>query len=135
MLFYYCHHYIWHSRLLSDPPAGFEERILLFRNATYLVNRWWVIAHCLLVIVAMWGFALLLFKKTPGLVGLGFLFYCVFGIAEITRQMMVLFYTNVLREQFYTTTDTAIKEGLRSPLQAPVSLLLPYSACLFLRLD
>ena len=94
-----------------DPPAGFEERILLFRNTTYLVNRWWVIVHCLLVIVAMWGFALLMFKRMPGLTGLGFLFFCVFGIAEITRQMMVLFYTNVLREQYYTATDAVIKEG------------------------
>ena len=54
-----------------DPPASFDERILLFRNKTYLVNRWWVIVHCLLVIVAMWGFALLQLKKTPGLTGLG----------------------------------------------------------------
>ena len=108
-----------------DPPAGFEERILLFRNTTYLVNRWWVIAHCLLVIVAMWGFALLLFKKTPGLAGLGFLFYCVFGIAEITRQMMVLFYTNVLREQYYTATDTAIKEGLKITLASAGQLTAP----------
>src|SRR5688572_8339055 len=108
-----------------DPPAGFEERILLFRNTTYLVNRWWVVAHCLLVIVAMWGFALLLFKKTPGLAGLGFLFYCVFGIAEITRQMMVLFYTNVLREQYYTATDAAIKEGLKITLASAGQLTAP----------
>jgi hypothetical protein len=77
-----------------NPPANFEERLLLFRNKTYLINRWWVIIHCILVIVAMWGFALVQLKKTPGLTGLGFLFFCVFGIAEITRQMMVLFYIN-----------------------------------------
>jgi len=65
-----------------DPPTSFDERILLFRNKIYLVNRWWVVVHCLMVIVAMWGFALLLFKKTPGLTGLGFLFFCVFGIAR-----------------------------------------------------
>ena len=88
-----------------DPPAGFEERILLFRSKIYLLNRWWVIAHCLLVITAMWGFAILQFKKTPGWTGLGFLFFCVFGIAEITRQMMVLLYANPLREQYYMATD------------------------------
>jgi len=46
-----------------DPPASFEERILLFRSSIYLFNRWWVIAHCLLVITAMWGFAILQLKK------------------------------------------------------------------------
>ena len=108
-----------------DPPAGFDERILLFRNTTYLVNRWWVIAHCLLVIISMWGFALLLFKKNPGLTGLGFLFFCVFGVAEITRQMMVLFYTNVLREQYLTATDNVIKGELKITLASAGQLTAP----------
>jgi hypothetical protein len=99
-----------------DPPAGFEERILLFRNNTYLLNRWWVIAHCLLVIVSMWGFALLQIKKAPGFTGLGFLFFTVFAIMEITRQMFVLFYMNELRQQYLFATDPAIKEGLKITL-------------------
>ncbi|HEY6504498.1 MAG TPA: hypothetical protein VIZ28_11035 [Chitinophagaceae bacterium] len=99
-----------------DPPTDFEERILLFRDQTYLINRWWVIIHCLLVIASMWGFALLQIKKTPGFTGLGFLFFCVFAIAEIARQMIVLFYTNGLREQYFLTEDPAIKEGLRITL-------------------
>ena len=108
-----------------DPPADFDERILLFRNTTYLVNRWWVIVHCLLAIVAMWGFALLMFNKAPGLTGLGFLFFCVFGIAEITRQMMVLFYTNVLREQYYNAADASLKEGLKITLTSAGQLTAP----------
>ena len=99
-----------------DPPSSFEERVLLFRNTTYLVNRWWVIIHCLLVIVAMWGFALLQFKKAPGFAGLGFLFFCVFAIAEITRQMIVLFYMNGLREQYVNATDPVIREGIKLTL-------------------
>ena len=108
-----------------DPPAGFEERILLFRSKIYLVNRWWVIAHCLLVIIAMWGFALLQFKKAPGLTGLGFLFFCVFGIAEITRQMMVLLYANALREQFYMATDEVTRNGLKIVLSTAGQLTAP----------
>lgn len=99
-----------------DPPADFEQRILLFRNKTYLLNRWWVIIHCLLVIVSMWGFALLQMKRRPGTTGLGFLFFCVFAIAEITRQMIVLFYTNGLRQQYYTTIDPEIKQDLKIQL-------------------
>ena len=44
-----------------NPPASFEDRLLLFRNKMYLINRWWVIIHCLLVIVAMFT------RKPPGL--------------------------------------------------------------------
>lgn len=108
-----------------NPPASFEERLLLFRNKMYLINRWWVIIHCLLVIVAMWGFALLQLKKTPGLTGLGFLFFCVFGIAEIKRQMMVLFYINVLREQYVTATDSVIKAELKITLASATQLTGP----------
>jgi hypothetical protein len=108
-----------------DPPASFEERVLLFRDPVYLLNRWWVIAHCLLVIVAMWGFALLQFKKTPGFTGLGFLFFCVFSIAEITRQMIALFYINGLREQYVNAADTATKEGLKLTLSSAGLLTSP----------
>lgn len=108
-----------------DPPASFEERVLLFRDPTYLLNRWWVIAHCLLVIVAMWGFALLQFKKAPGFTGLGFLFFCVFSIAEITRQMIALFYINGLREQYVMATDAATKEGLKLTLSTAGLLTSP----------
>jgi hypothetical protein len=99
-----------------DPPTDFEERILLFRNNTYLLNRWWVIAHCLLVIVSMWGFALLQMKKAPGFTGLGFLFFAVFAIMEITPQMFVLFYMNELRQQYLIATDPVVKEGLKITL-------------------
>jgi hypothetical protein len=99
-----------------DPPADFEQRILLFKDKVYLINRWWVIFHCLLVIVSMWGIALIKIKTTPGFTGIGFLFYAVFGIAEIFRQLFVLFYMNGLREQFYVATDPAAKEVLRNTL-------------------
>ncbi|MBL7744390.1 MAG: hypothetical protein JNN00_13025 [Chitinophagaceae bacterium] len=99
-----------------DPPADFEKRVLLFRDSTYLLNRWWVIVHCLLVVVSMWGFALTEMKRSPGFAGIGFLFFCVFAFAEITRQMFVLFYINDLREQYVTTLDPAVKETLKQLL-------------------
>ena len=108
-----------------DPPSGFEERLLLFRDKMYLLNRWWVIAHCLLVIVSMWGFAILQMKKAPGFTGLGFLFFVVFAIMEITRQMFVLFYMNELRQQYLLATDPAIKEGIKVTLSSAGQLSAP----------
>jgi hypothetical protein len=61
----------------------------------------------------MWGFALLLVKQSPGFSVMGFLFFSVFAIAEITRQMFVLFYLNELRQQYLLAGDPVIKEGLK----------------------
>lgn len=99
-----------------EPPADFEQRILLFRDQIYLLQRWWIIVHCLLVIVSMCGVALWLIRKSPGFAPLGFLFFAVFGIAEIFRQMIVLFYFNGLREQYHLATDAATKEVFRNTL-------------------
>lgn len=99
-----------------DAPADFEQRAVLHKNFIYLLNRWWVIIHCLLVVAAMWGFALVQWKKAPGSAGLGFLFFAVFAIAEIGRQMFVLFYINELREQYAAVTDAAAKQNLRNLL-------------------
>jgi hypothetical protein len=109
----------------TDPPASFEQRILLFRNKTYLINRWWVIAHCLLVIVSMWGFALIQIKKAPGFIGIGFVFFVVFSIAEITRQMYVLFYLNELKEQYSLVTDPVLKGGLKQTITTAGLLAAP----------
>lgn len=99
-----------------DPPADFEQRIMLFQDSTYLLNRWWVIVHCLLVIISMWAIAVIQIRRSPGYTGLGFLFFAVFGIAEITRQFYVLFYLNGLREQYHLATDPAIKEIVKNTL-------------------
>ena len=99
-----------------DPPADFEERVQLYRNNIYLINRWWVIIHCLLVLVSMWGLTLLQFKKSPGLAGLGFVFIAIFAFAEITRQLFVLFYINELRVQYILSTDISIKENLKATI-------------------
>jgi hypothetical protein len=96
-----------------EPPADFEQRVLLFQDKTYIMNRWWIIVHCLLVVISMWGCAMLLIKKSPGFSVLGFLFFSVFAVAEITRQMFVLFYVNELRQQYSVLTDPVIKEGLK----------------------
>jgi hypothetical protein len=98
------------------PPADFEQRAMLHKDSVYLLNRWWVITHCLLVIVSMWGFALVQFRKAPGFTGLGFLFLAVFALAEITRQLFVLFYINDLREQYAAVTDATGRQNLRTLL-------------------
>jgi hypothetical protein len=99
-----------------NPPSDFEARLLLYKNPIYLLNRWWVIIHCLLVLGAMWGFALVQMRKAAGFAGLGFVFFVVFAITEIARQIAVLFYLNGLRIKYLNTNDEAVKEILKISL-------------------
>lgn len=95
--------------LFSHGATNFEESLLLYKSNIYLANRWWVIVHCLLVIVSMWGVFLIQYKKSPGAAGLGFLFFAVFAITEIFRQFLALFYLNGLRKNYLAATDEALK--------------------------
>jgi len=97
-----------HAFFNFDAPT-FEERVLLFQNPLYILNRWWVIVHCLLVTVSMWGFYLIQHKKSREFVGLGFVFFFVFAITEIYRQLLVLFYLNGMREKYLATDSEATK--------------------------
>lgn len=99
-----------------EPPADPEKRLLLYKDAVYIANRWWITFHCLMVIVSMWGFYLLQQQKSMGLAGLGCLFCAVVGIAETTRQQFVLFYMNGLREQYAALTDAGQKEIIKNLL-------------------
>lgn len=116
-----------HSSLFDLGQLDAEQRIRLFENPTYLWNRAWVIVHCLLVLVAMWGFLLVQFKKSPGFVGLGFSFFAVFSFTEIFRQLYVLFYINGLRQQHVVALD----EGTKEMLQASINTGLLFGYPLF----
>lgn len=102
-----------HSNLFDLGNLGFQERIRLFENPTYLANRFWVIAHCLLVLVAMLGFLLIQFNKSPGFTLLGFTFFSVFSFTEIFRQMFVFFYLNNLRRSYLETSDPQVMDMIK----------------------
>ncbi len=99
-----------HSNLFELGELSFDERIRLFENSKYIANRFWVIVHCLLVLIAMLGFLLIQFKKNPGFTILGFVFFAVFSFTEIFRQMFVFFYLNNLRRSYIQTDDVAVQE-------------------------
>ena len=109
-----------------DPPADFEERVQLYHNNIYLLNRCSVIIHSLLVLVSMWAFTLVQVKKSIGFAGLGFLFLAVFAFTEISRQLYVLFYVNELREQYVLNQDILSKENLKGTLTNASLMTAPF---------
>ena len=102
-----------HSNLFDLGELSFDERLRLFDNSTYIANRFWVIAHCMFVLIAMLGFLLIQFKKSPGFTITGFIFFTVFSFTEIFRQMFVFFYLNSLRRSYIDTNDDAVQEIIK----------------------
>ncbi|WP_188373847.1 hypothetical protein [Winogradskyella haliclonae] len=92
------------------PEMSFEERLNLFKNSKYVINRWWIIVHCLLVFISMLG--ILIIHQSKGFIKLGLCFFGVFSLTEIFRQFLVLFYLNGLREKLILTADELIKNIL-----------------------
>lgn len=101
-----------------DPPPDFEVRVQLFQNSTYLFQRWFIIGHCLLALIAAWGFFLVQYRKALGWAGLGFLFLTVFAVVEIARQLFVLFYLNGLRASYVAEMDVSTKALFKHDLIA-----------------
>lgn len=102
-----------HSNLFDLGELSFDERIRLFENSKYIAKRFWVIAHCLFVLIAMLGFLLIQFKKSSGFTVLGFIFFSVFSFTEIFRQIFFLFSMNNLRRSYIETTDVAVQEMIQ----------------------
>jgi hypothetical protein len=98
--------------------TSFDERAMLYQNPLYLFNRWWVIAHCILALVAMWGVYTVQRQYSPAWSGLGLVFFIGFAFTEIVRQILVLFYLNGLRKQYLSATETLAKELLKSNIEA-----------------
>ncbi len=98
---------------IEFPSETFDQRLLLPQNQLYIAHKWMIIVHCLMVIISMCGVATLAWQHSKGLAALGFLFFSVFGIAEITRMFSVLAYLNPLREKYLEATDTGIRQLLQ----------------------
>ena len=102
-----------HSSLFSLGDLGFEDRLKLYENPTYIANRFWIIVHCLFVLISMLGFLLVQFKKSPGFTMLGFTFFAVFSFTEIFRQMFVFFYLNNLRRDYLQADTSTLQEMIQ----------------------
>jgi small-conductance mechanosensitive channel len=97
--------------------SDFDGRIRLYNNEIYLLNRWWIIFHCLLVLIAASGFMVIAYTRSLGFTALGFTFLITFAVAEIFRQLLVIFHLNGMRAKFIAETDIATKSILRISIE------------------
>jgi hypothetical protein len=96
----------------------FEKQLQLRNNSYYFARLWLVILHCILVVVSMYAIALLRFRATPALAGLGFLSFIVFGFTEMLRTSLGIFVLNrTWRAGYVAATDDGERSWLRAAIE------------------
>jgi hypothetical protein len=102
---------------ISFPSGSFDETVLLYKNSSYLLFKWLILFHCLMVLFSMLGVSLIIFQHSKALAVLGFLFFSLFVFAEWERTLNDLWYINGLRRKYSTAVDENLKSWLRYALQ------------------
>lgn len=95
----------------------FDERAMLWEDSAYLTNRMIIIVHCLLFTVVSWGILMAIYKRTLVYSGLGFIFFALFALTEILRQLLQIFYLNGLREKYLNLDPSVSKEMIRMSIE------------------
>jgi hypothetical protein len=90
-------------------PATFEESLVMYKTGYYLFTKWWVIFHCLFVILSIYGLTHCLNERRNPFANAGFAFYTIFGILEIIRMLLVIHYLGALRDIYLNTNDEGVK--------------------------
>lgn len=102
---------------ISFPSGSFDETVLLYKNNTYLLFKWTILVHCLMVLFSMSGVSIVVFQYSKTLAMLSFLFFSLFVFAEWERTLNDLWYINGLRKNYSTATDENLKTWLRYEMQ------------------
>ena len=102
----------------AEKAVTFEQRIALHADPVYIARLGNVLVHILLVIASMWGVAAAKRKTAAGFMGLGFLGYLLFALAEIFRTSLGLFMVNRGWRARFAGADEATQNELRTLLSA-----------------
>lgn len=102
----------------GEVATTFDERVALRTNPVYLGRLWVVAVHVWLVMISMWGLALVLLPRSAGAAGVGFLGFVLFGFAEWFRTALAIFTLNRgWRAGFAATQDEGVRDSLRTLME------------------
>ncbi len=96
-------------------PSTFEESLEVYKTPYYIFSKWWVILHCLFVVIAVYGLSVCLSRSAFSRLGL--VFYTAFGFAEVFRMLLALHYLGTLRDS-YLAADPSTQAVIRVSLDS-----------------
>jgi hypothetical protein len=96
---------LWLLPRLYQAPANFDQSIALHTNPFYLGRLWVNFVHIFFALSAYAAATCLLWRRTPALAGMGFVWMLMWAMAELLGVSVNLFAVNgTWRAQFATST-------------------------------
>ena len=106
----------WLPDLWSN-AVTFESRVQLRHNAVYLGRLWFVLIHCVLVVISMAAIPCLLNGAARLIAVFGFGCYVMFAFVEILRTSLSIFAVNrAWRAGYETSNDDMRRQTFRDAL-------------------
>jgi hypothetical protein len=104
---------LWFLPRLYASPEGFDATLLLHQNIAYISRLWVNFIHVFLALAAYGGAAMLLWRRSPGLAGFGFLCFLVWGIVELIGVSLNLFAVNFTWRAGFASATPDVQEQVR----------------------
>nr|WP_299342841.1 hypothetical protein [Allomuricauda sp.] len=113
---------LWLLPKLYAAPTSFEEGVALAANSMYMARLWVNLLHIPLALTAYFGMAYILRKRELPKVGLGMVFFGIWGIVEMIGVSGIIFAVNGNWRTDYTTATVAEKVILKANIESYLSL-------------
>lgn len=104
---------LWLLPQLYQPPGDFSQAIALHQNPAYLARLWVNFVHIFLALSAYAAAAYILWRRSPLLVGLGFVWFVLWGLTELIGVSTNLFAVNATWRAGFDSASPAVQDQLR----------------------
>lgn len=104
---------LWLLPQLYQPPGDFSQTIALHQNPLYLARLWVNFVHIFFALTAYAAAAYLLWHRSALLVGLGFVWFVLWGLAELIGVSTNLMAVNATWRAGFASATPAVQEQLR----------------------
>src|SRR5690349_13958746 len=101
---------LWFLPKLYTPPENFDEGVLLATNFYYLLRQWVNLVHIPLALLAYFGLAYKLRKRELPRVGMGMIWFGIWGAIEMIGIATIIFAVNKSWRSSYASFNDAAKE-------------------------
>ncbi len=104
---------LWLLPRLYAGPANFDQAIALHANPVYLGRLWVNFIHIFFALTAYAAASFVLFRRSPALAGLGFVWMLMWAMAELLGVSVNLFAVNATWRAGFAASTPAVQDQLR----------------------
>lgn len=108
---------LWLLPRLYEGPKNFEEGLLLADNRFYMSRQWINLLHIPLALTAYFGLAYKLRSRELPKVSLGFVWFLIWGITEMTGIAAIIFSVNKTWRASYNAVNESQQEIFKANIE------------------